>query len=141
MSRKMQTQNAADTQVQDDAPFSTAIINLVVTVTAMAVIVAMAITMLLIAPANATETPRPGPEQLTLWTEELPSNFQVTAAEAGLDVVGIERLVNLGSHIVVVQSLAGQSHEQVAQMLSATFPAMTFEAMNGTEESFELIEN
>lgn len=131
MSRKMQT------KAQTQPLLSTEILNLMMTGAALALIVATAIVFLFVAPANA-ETPRPAAEQLTVWADELPANFQTLAAGAGLDVMDIERLVSLDAHIVVVQSVDNHSPERLLEMLGATFPTMAFESMNNTADDFEL---
>lgn len=135
MSRNMQS------KAQTHPLLSTELTNLMTTGAALALIVATAIVLLFVAPANAAHAPGTAPEQLTVWAEELPDNFQALATDAGLDVMDIERLVSLDTHIVVVQSIDNHSPERLLEMLGATFPALVFESMNGSEENFELVEN
>lgn len=105
----------------------------------MLLMAAVAIWMLSLPALAAEQNGRAEP--LTVVTQELPANFQATAANAGLDVVGIERLLSLGDHILTVQTTNGDTPERMLQVLNATFPTMEFVDMNGTDEMFELVEN
>ena len=128
MNRKMQSKATFAV-----LPMSDKVAQLVMDSVAIVFVAAITLMVLLI-PVYASEP-------LTVSTEALPANFQKHAADAGLDVVGIERLMSLGSHIVTVQSIDGDAPERLLGRLNATFPHMQFVMMNGTDEMFELIEN
>jgi len=135
MARKMQNKMCiSHPQVSDK------VTRLLLDATIMALMAAAAIWVLMM-PVDAAEPTPPFNKPLTLWTDSLPSNFQIEAARHGLDVTAVERLEELDALIVTIRSSRGLTPLNTVQVLGNEFPTFQFDMMNNTEDAFELVEN
>ena len=94
--------------------------------------------MLVVTPAHA-DTQNHKTNQLTVWVEALPHNFQAKTINAGVNVIGVEDM--FGTSIVVIEPAKGQDHNGVLEVLYREFPTLEFDTVSDEELNIELVEN